>query len=65
VTAVFHLNKEAERELKVNFSDKTLPFFSESKYLRVTLDRTLTYHRHLESFRNKADITRRTVEAAC
>jgi len=39
VSAVFHLNnKEAKRELKVNF---------------VTLDRSLTYRRHLESFRKK------------
>jgi len=54
VSAVFHLNnKEAKRELKVNFSNETLPFCSESKYLGVTLDRSLTYRRHLESLRKK------------
>jgi len=54
VSAVFHLNnKEAKRELKVNFSNETLPFFSEPKYFGVTLDRSLTYRRHLESLRKK------------
>jgi len=60
VSAVFHLNnKEAKREVKVNFNNETLPFCSEAKYLGVTLDRSLTYRRHL------ANITRRTTEAAC
>jgi len=54
VLAVFHLNnKEAKRELKVNFNNETLPFCSEPKYLRVTLDKSLTYRRHLESLRKK------------
>jgi len=54
VSAVFHLNnKEAKRELKVNFSNETLPFCSEPKYFGVTLDRSLTYRRHLESFRKR------------
>ena len=54
VSAVFHLsNKEAKRELKVNFNNETLPFSPEPKYLGVTLDRSLTYRRHLESLRKK------------
>jgi len=55
VSAVFHLNnKESEYELKVNFNKpETLPFCSEPKYLGVTLDRLLTYRRHLESLRKK------------
>jgi len=54
VSAVFHLNnKEAKRELKVNFNNETLPFCSKTKYLRVTLDRLLTYRRYLESLRKK------------
>jgi len=54
VSAVFHLNnKEAKRELKVNFNNETLPFCSEPKYLGVTLDKPLTYPRHLESLRKK------------
>jgi len=54
VYAAFHLNnKEAKRELKVNFNNKTLPFCSKPKYLRGTLDRSLTYRRHLESLRKK------------
>ena len=62
VSALFHLNnKEAKRELKVKYSNETMPFCSEPKYLRVTLDRSLTYHRHIESLRKK----RHTPEAAC
>ena len=54
VSAVFHLNnKEAKRELKVNFNNETLPFCSEPKYLGVMLDRSLTYRRHFESLRKK------------
>ena len=54
VSAAFHLNnKEAKRELKVNLNNETLPFCSEPKYLGATLDRSLTYRRHLESLRKK------------
>ena len=54
VSAVFHLNnKEAKRELKVNFNNETLPFCSEPKNLGVMLDRSLTYRQHLESLRKK------------
>ena len=42
-----------KHELKVNFNNETLPFCYESKYLGVTLDRSLTYRRHLESLRKK------------
>ena len=51
VSAAFHLNnKEAKRELKVKYNNETLPFCSEPKYLRVTLDRSVTYCLPLESF---------------
>jgi len=55
VSAAFHLNnKEAKREnLIVNHNNETLPFCPEPKYLGVTLDRSLTYHRHLESLHKK------------
>jgi len=54
VSAVFHLNnKEAERELKVKYNNETLPFYSEHKYLGVTLDRSLAFRRHLASLRKK------------
>jgi len=54
VSGVFYLNnKEAKRELKVSFNNETLPFSSERKYLGVTLDKLLTYRRHLESLRKK------------
>jgi len=63
VLAVFHLNnKEAKRELEVNFNNETLPFCSKPEYLRVTLGQdTHAYRRHLESIRKKVDVTRRTV----
>jgi len=51
VSTAFHLNnKEAKPELKVKYNNKTFPFCSEPKYLGVTLDRSLTYRRHLEHF---------------
>ena len=54
VSAAFHLNnKEAKRELKVNFNYESLPFCSEPKYLGVTLDRSLTYRRHFQSLRKE------------
>jgi len=44
VSAFFHLsNKEAKRELKVNFNNKTVPFCTQAKYLGAALDRTVTY----------------------
>ena len=62
VSAIFHLNnKEAKRELKVN-SNKEIPSFSpEPKYLGVTLDRSLTYCRHLRVTSQEVDITRRSL----
>ena len=58
LSAVFHLNnKEAKRELKVNRNNETLPFCSEFKYLGVTLVRTLTYLRYLESLRKKLTLS--------
>ena len=53
VTAAFHLNKEAKRELKVNLRNKPLPICSEPKYLRITLDRLLMYHWDLKPFYKK------------
>ena len=52
MSAVFNLyNKEATREPKVYHNHEILLFCSEPKYLGVTLDRPLTYRRHLESLR--------------
>jgi len=66
VSAAFHLNnKEAKHELKVKYNSANLvPFCSETKYLRVTLDRLLKYRWHLESFRKKL-ITCCAPEVAC
>jgi len=46
-------NKEAKREMKVNFNNEALHFCSEPKYLRVTLDRSFTYRRDLETLLKK------------
>ena len=55
VSAVFHLNnKEAKRDLKVDVVKETLPFCSETETLGVTLDRLLTYRRHLEFLRKNS-----------
>jgi len=49
-----HLNNRvAKCELKVNFNNETLPFCSEPKNREVTLERSLTYRRHLQSLRKK------------
>jgi len=43
----------AKHEQKVNHNNEALYFCSEPNYLRVTLDRSLTYPRQLESLRKK------------
>ena len=54
VTAVFCLsNRKAKRELKVYVDNKLLPFCSVPTYLRVKLDRLLTFRHHLETLRKK------------
>ena len=54
MSAAFHLNnKEAKRELNVNYSNETLPFCPKPIYLGIKLNRTLTYRRHFESLRKK------------
>ena len=57
VSAVFHLNKEAKPELKDNFTNETPPFCFKPKYLGTTLDRMLTYRRHLEPHHRKLEAT--------
>ena len=54
VLSAFHLtNREAKRELSVELNGKLLSFSDTPKYLGITLDRSLTYRRHLESLRKK------------
>lgn len=49
-TTCFHLcNKSANRQLDVRFEGNRLRHNAYPKYLGVTLDRTLTYKRHLEN----------------
>jgi len=51
---------------KSNHNDEALPFHSKPKYLGVTLDRSLTYRRHLLSLQKKltsgAPLLRRLVD---
>ena len=50
VTVTFHLhNQEAKREAKVYANDKLLPFCPVPTYLGVKLDRSLTFHHHLQT----------------
>ena len=52
VTTAFHLNnREAKRELKVN--GRLLPFCPTTTYLRVKLDRSLSFRHHLVALRKK------------
>ena len=54
VTAAFQLNnREAKRELKVYNNGRLLPFCPNPTYLRVKLDRSLTFRHHLVALRKK------------
>jgi len=54
VTTAFHLyNKEAQCELNIAVEGRTLPFCSETTNLGINLDRSITYHQHLESLSKK------------
>ena len=54
VTTAFHLNNhDANRTLKINVHGSTLPSEMNPKYLGVTLDKRLTYRKHLEGCANK------------
>ena len=54
VTAAFYLNnKETKRELEVCNNDRLLPFCPAPSYLRVKLDRSLTFPHHLVALRKK------------
>jgi len=53
-SAVFHRkNKAAKLKLKVKYNKEILPVSSELKFFGVTLDRSLTQRRHLESLHKK------------
>ena len=57
VSSVFHLtNREAKRELSVELNGKPLPISDILKYLGITLHRSLSYRRRLESLRKKISI---------
>ena len=54
MSSSFHLNKrEARRELKVMVDGNPLQFKATPAYLRVKLDRTLTFRQHLEKMSAK------------
>ena len=57
VTAAFHLNnREAKRELKVYNNDRLLPFCPTPTYLKVKLNRSLTFCHHLAALRKKLSL---------
>jgi len=64
-SSISTIKKEVKCESKVNFSDETLLFCSEPKCLGVTLDRSLTYRRHLEPLRKKTKISCCSLEETC
>ena len=54
VTAAFHLNnREAKRELNICNNGNLLPPCPVPMYLRVELDRSLTFRHHFEALREK------------
>ena len=54
VMAAFHLNnRKAKRELNVYNNGNLLPFCPVPMYLGLKLDRSLTFHHHLEALRKK------------
>ena len=54
VSTAFHLNnREAQRKLEIQIDGATLPTDQNPKYLGVTLDRQLTYRKHLEGTARK------------
>jgi len=54
VTTAYHLfNKEARHKLNIAVEGRILSFCSKSTYLRIILDRSLTYCQHLESLSKK------------
>ena len=55
-TTAFHLNnRDTHRQLDVVVNDAPLPNNNNQVYLGVTLDRSLTYKRHLESLQSKVN----------
>ena len=52
-TTAFHLNREANRHLKILVKGSLLPHQIHPTYLGVKLDRQLTYRQHLEGLRSK------------
>ena len=63
VTAAFHFNREAKRELKVYNNGRLLPFCLTPTYLGVKLDISLIFRHHLVALRKKAILARHTAEA--
>lgn len=54
VACIFHLNNsEAHRTLNLSFCGRSIAHEEFPKYLGVTLDRSLTYKRHLQQTANK------------
>ena len=57
VSPVFHLaNRCAKRELNISLNDMRLNFDPTPKYLGVTFDRSLTFHKHVKATANTTQV---------
>jgi len=62
----FHLNnKQANRELNVQFNGNALWHNKHPKYLGVTLDRTVSYRKHLENTAAKIKTRNNIIQKLC
>ena len=65
-TSYFHLNNRlAHQELRVRFNNSVLPYNKNSKYVRVTLDRTLSYNKHLTNTAAKIRTRNNIIQKLC
>ena len=70
VSCVFHLhNRQAERRLHITASVVFVPSDPSPKYLRITLDRSLTYRQHLkgssQKLKSRVSLTRNLTGTNC
>ena len=58
MSSAFHINsRETKRQLLVSLNRNPLPFCATTKYLGVTLDKSLRYRRHLESLPKNSQVS--------
>lgn len=62
----FHLaNRNANDTIQVNFAGNVVPYNFNPKYLGITLDRSLTYRKHLEKTRAKLKSRNNIIQKLC